>query len=136
LQIAANLAERYGKVLYVSGEEATPQIKLRAQRLGREVPDLYLLSTQDLLAILNAVSRVGPVALVVDSLQTVLANPEGGEVGSLSQVRETAAQLSRVAKTAGIVTFLVSHITKEGGFAGPKDRGTPRGRGRVLGRHS
>jgi DNA repair protein RadA/Sms len=120
LQIAANLAERYGKVLYVSGEEATPQIKLRAQRLGHEVPDLYLLSTQDLLAILNAVSRVGPVALVVDSLQTVLANPEGGEVGSLSQVRETAAQLSRVAKTAGIVTFLVSHITKEGGFAGPK----------------
>jgi len=120
LQIAANLAERYGKVLYVSGEEAPPQIKLRAQRLGHEPPDLFLLSSQDLLAILDAVSRVGPIALVVDSLQTVLANPEGGEVGSLAQVRETAAQLSRVAKTAGIVTFLVSHITKEGGFAGPK----------------
>jgi len=120
LQIAANLAERYGKVLYVSGEEAPPQIKLRAQRLGHEPPELFLLSSQDLLAILDAVSRVGPIALVVDSLQTVLANPEGGEVGSLAQVRETAAQLSRVAKTAGIVTFLVSHITKEGGFAGPK----------------
>ena len=120
LQIAANLAERYGKVLYVSGEEASPQIKLRAQRLGHEPPHLFLLSSQDLLAILDAVSRVGPIALVVDSLQTVLANPEGGEVGSLAQVRETAAQLSRVAKTAGIVTFLVSHITKEGGFAGPK----------------
>ncbi len=120
LQIAANLAERYGKVLYVSGEEAPSQIKLRAQRLGHQPPNLFLLSSQDLLAILNAVSRVGPIALVVDSLQTVLANPEGGEVGSLAQVREAAAQLSRVAKTAGIVTFLVSHITKEGGFAGPK----------------
>ncbi len=120
LQLAANIADQYGKVLYVSGEEAPPQVKLRAQRLGRESPNLYLLSTQDLLAILQAVSRVAPMALVVDSLQTVLANPEGGEVGSLSQVRESAAQLSRVAKTAGIVTFLVSHITKEGGFAGPK----------------
>ncbi len=120
LQLAANLADRYGKVLYVSGEEAPPQVKLRAQRLGRESPNLYLLSTQELLSILNAVSRVAPIALVVDSLQTVLADPGGGEVGSLSQVRESAAQLSRAAKTAGILTFLVSHITKEGGFAGPK----------------
>lgn len=120
LQIAANLADRCGKVLFVSGEEAPPQIKLRAQRLGRESPNLYLLSTQDLLAILEAVSQVRPVALVVDSLQTVLANPAGGEVGSLAQVRESAAQLARMAKTAGILTFLVSHITKEGGFAGPK----------------
>lgn len=120
LQLAANIADQYGKVLYVSGEEAPSQVKLRAQRLGRESPNLYLLSTQDLLSILNAMARVAPVALVVDSLQTVLANPEGGEVGSLAQVRESAAQLSRVAKTAGIVTFLVSHITKEGGFAGPK----------------
>ena len=120
LQIAANLAERHGTVLYVSGEEAPPQVKLRAQRLGRDTPHLYLLSTQDLLSILNAVSRLAPRALVVDSLQTVLAHPEGGEVGSLAQVRESAAQLARVAKTAGIVAFLVSHITKEGGFAGPK----------------
>lgn len=120
LQLAANIADRYGKVLYVSGEEAPAQVKLRAQRLGRESPNLYLLSTQDLLAILNAINRVLPMALVVDSLQTVLANSQGGEVGSLSQVREAAAQLSRVAKTAGLLTFLVSHITKEGGFAGPK----------------
>lgn len=120
LQLAANIADRYGKVLYVSGEEASTQVKLRAQRLGRESPNLYLLSTPDLLAILNAISRVAPMALVVDSLQTVSANPQGGEVGSLSQVREAAAQLSRVAKTAGLLTFLVSHITKEGGFAGPK----------------
>ncbi|MBC7318949.1 AAA family ATPase, partial [Candidatus Bipolaricaulota bacterium] len=93
LQLAANIADQYGKVLYVSGEEAPSQVKLRAQRLRRESPNLYLLSTQDLLQILNAVSRVTPVALVVDSLQTVLANPEGGEVGSISQVRESAAQL-------------------------------------------
>ncbi len=120
LQIAAHLAEHHGKVLYVSGEEAPSQIKLRANRLGLSPQNLFLLSTQDLLAILNAVARIAPQALVVDSLQTVLANPEGGEVGSVAQVREAAAQLSRVAKAGGIVTFLVSHITKEGGFAGPK----------------
>ncbi|MCX7844439.1 MAG: DNA repair protein RadA [Candidatus Bipolaricaulota bacterium] len=120
LQIAAHLAERHGRVLYVSGEEAPSQIKLRANRLGLNPPDLFLLSPQDLLAILNAIARLTPQALVVDSLQTVLANPEGGEVGSLAQVREAAAQLARVAKAGGIVTFLVSHITKEGGFAGPK----------------
>ncbi len=120
LQIAAHLAEHHGKVLYVSGEEAPSQIKLRANRLGLNPQNLFLFSSQDLLAILNAVVRIAPQALVVDSLQTVLANPEGGEVGSISQVREAAAQLSRAAKAGGIVTFLVSHITKEGGFAGPK----------------
>lgn len=87
LQIAAHLAEHHGKVLYVSGEEAPSQIKLRANRLGLSPQNLFLLSTQDLLAILNAVARIAPQALVVDSLQTVLANPEGGEVGSVAQVR-------------------------------------------------
>lgn len=120
LQVAAGLSERYGKVLYVSGEEASSQIKLRASRLGLDVPNLFLLSTQELLGIVEAVKREEPLALVVDSLQTVLARPDGGEVGSLAQVREAAAQLSRLAKGLGMITFLVSHITKEGGFAGPK----------------
>ncbi len=119
LQICGKLAQQ-GKVLYVSGEEAPGQVKLRADRLGISEPNLYLLSEQDLLRIVHAVQDVQPHVLVVDSLQTVLAKPEGGEIGSLVQVREAAAQLARLAKALGLVTFLVSHITKEGGFAGPK----------------
>ncbi len=119
LQLAARLAQ-HGKVLYVSGEEAVAQVKLRADRLGISAPALYLQSEQDLLAIVRAVEGLDPAVLVVDSLQTVLARPEGGEIGSLVQVREAAAQLARLAKGLGMVTFLVSHITKGGEFAGPK----------------
>ncbi|MBC7093921.1 DNA repair protein RadA [Candidatus Bipolaricaulota bacterium] len=120
LQLAAQVAARYGKVLYVSGEEATAQVKLRAERLGVAEPTLYLLSEQHLLRIVEAVQDVGPTALVVDSLQTVLARPDGGEIGGLLQVREAAAHFARLAKGLGMATVLVSHITKEGGFAGPK----------------
>lgn len=120
LQLAARLAERYGKVLYVSGEEAAVQIKLRAERLGIASTHLYLQAEQELLAIVRAVEEIEPTVLVVDSLQTVLARPDGGEIGSLVQVREAAAHLARLAKGLGMVTFLVSHITKGGEFAGPK----------------
>lgn len=120
LQLAARLAARHGKVLYVSGEEAVAQVKLRAERLGIAEPSLYLQATQELLAIVRAVEEVEPAFLVVDSLQTVLARPDGGEIGGLLQVREAAAHLARLAKGLGMVTFLVSHITKGGEFAGPK----------------
>jgi len=120
LQLASRLASRNGKVLYVSGEEAVSQVKLRADRLSVSEASLYLQSEQELLAIVRAVEAVGPAVLVVDSLQTVLARPDGGEIGSLVQVREAAAHLARLAKGLGMVTFLVSHITKGGEFAGPK----------------
>ena len=119
LQVAGQLA-RQGKVLYVSGEEAPSQVKLRADRLGISEPQLLVLCEQDLLRIVQALRDLEPQVLVVDSLQTVVARPEGGEVGSLVQVREAAAQLARLAKALDLATFLVSHITKEGGFAGPK----------------
>lgn len=120
LQLASRLAARHGKVLYVSGEEAVAQVKLRADRLGISDAMLYVQAEQELLAIVRAVEAIEPAVLVVDSLQTVLARPEGGEIGSVAQVREAAAQLARLAKGLGIVTFLVSHITKGGEFAGPK----------------
>lgn len=120
LQLASRLASQNGKVLYVSGEEAVSQVKLRADRLGVSEASLYLQSEQELLAIVRAVEAVEPAVLVVDSLQTVLARPDGGEIGSLVQVREAAAHLARLAKGLGMVTFLVSHITKGGEFAGPK----------------
>ncbi len=120
LQLAGRLASRHGVVLYVSGEEAVAQVKLRAERLGIAEPSLYLQSEQELLPIVRAVEELDPAVLVVDSLQTVLARPDGGEIGGLVQVREAAAQLARLAKGLGMVTFLVSHITKGGEFAGPK----------------
>ncbi|GAB4310710.1 MAG: DNA repair protein RadA [Candidatus Bipolaricaulota bacterium] len=119
LQLAARLTT-YGKVLYVSGEEAPAQVKLRAERLGIGGDSLYLQSEQELRAIVRAVEELDPAVLVVDSLQTVRARPDGGEIGSLVQVREAAAHLARLAKGLGMVTFLVSHITKGGEFAGPK----------------
>ncbi|NOX45156.1 MAG: DNA repair protein RadA, partial [Caldiserica bacterium] len=120
LQIAANLARDRGPVLYVSGEESAPQVKLRAERLGIGGDRLYLFAEQSLPRIAAAVEELSPLALVVDSLQTVLARADGGEVGGIQQVREAAAEIARLAKLRGMASFLVSHITKGGGFAGPK----------------
>ncbi|MGY4706172.1 DNA repair protein RadA [Candidatus Bipolaricaulota sp. J31] len=120
LQIAANLARDHGPVLYVSGEESAPQVKLRAERLGIAEERLYLFAEQSLPRIGAAVETLSPLALVVDSLQTVLARADGGEIGGIQQVREAAAEIARLAKLRGMASFLVSHITKGGGFAGPK----------------
>ena len=120
LQIAASLARTYGPVLYVSGEESAPQVKLRAERLGIAEGGLYLFAEQSLPRIAAAVAELSPTVLVVDSLQTVLARADGGEVGGVQQVREAAAEIARLAKLRGMASFLVSHITKGGGFAGPK----------------
>ena len=120
LQIAGELAARYGRVLYVSGEEAPAQVKLRAKRLGIDEPNLYLLSEQYLLRIGEVIKELRPLALVVDSLQTVVARPGGGDIGGVGQVREAAARLAQLAKGLSMICFLVSHITKGGEFAGPK----------------
>lgn len=120
LQIAGGMAVRYGPVLYVSGEEAPAQVRLRADRLGIDTPGLYLLSEQHLLRIVRAVEELRPMALVVDSLQTVQARGDGGDIGGIGQVREAAAELARLAKGLDMIAFLVSHITKGGEFAGPK----------------
>ncbi len=120
LQIAASLSRDHGPVLYVSGEESAPQVKLRAERLGIGAERLYLFAEQSLPRIAAAVEEVSPLALIVDSLQTVIARADGGEVGGIQQVREAAAEFARLSKLRGMASFLVSHITKGGGFAGPK----------------
>ncbi len=120
LQLAGALTAHQGNVLYISGEESPSQLKLRAQRLGVPEDRLYVLSEQNLLPMLRAVEELTPVALMVDSLQTVRAHREGGDLGAVPQVREAAAVFARLAKEAGLVCFLVSHITKGGEFAGPK----------------
>ncbi len=120
LQLAGALAARSGPVLYISGEESPGQVALRARRLGIDQPALYFLAEQDLHAVLGAVERLAPTALVVDSLQTMRARADGPDIGSVPQVRESAAILAHLAKGAGLVCLLVSHITKGGDFAGPK----------------
>lgn len=120
LQVAQILARTGGAVLYVSGEESERQIKLRGDRLGVLGGALYLMSETSLENILEQVDALKPSALVVDSVQTVYSSKFGSAPGSISQVREVATQLLFLAKTRGITTFIIGHVTKDGSLAGPK----------------
>jgi DNA repair protein RadA/Sms len=121
------------RVLYVSGEESERQIKMRAVRLapmagagnGRDsavsLPDNLLLVTEtNLEVILNHVQEVKPELLIVDSIQTVYLSELDSSAGSVTQVRECAAQLRELAKSSGISVFMIGHVTKEGAIAGPR----------------
>jgi DNA repair protein RadA/Sms len=109
-----------GKVLYASGEESPQQVRMRAARLGPLSPGILLLAETDLDAICEAIRTEAPQLAIVDSIQTVTdAGFEGG-AGSVTQVRESAARLMRLAKEIGVPIFLVGHVTKEGAIAGPR----------------
>ena len=116
---AARFADR-GRALYVTGEESGAQVRLRADRIGALHDDLFLAAETDLAAILGHLEQVRPALLVVDSVQTVASAEVDGSPGNVSQVREVAAALSRVAKERGIATVLVGHVTKDGSIAGPR----------------
>lgn len=120
LQLADSLAGRCGKVLYVSGEESGGQVKLRADRLGIESDELFVLSEQALGRISAAIERLDPSVLIIDSIQTVKSPSTEGVAGSLRQLRAVSSEIAKLAKARGMATFLVGHITKEGAFAGPK----------------
>ncbi|HSV55633.1 MAG TPA: DNA repair protein RadA, partial [Magnetospirillaceae bacterium] len=119
LQVAARAGVR-GRVLYVSGEESAPQIRLRADRLGLSREDLEVLCTGDLGIVLSALDQCRPRALVVDSLQTLRSEEAGAVPGTVNQVKYCALVLSEWARDAGAAVFLVAHVTKEGAIAGPK----------------
>ncbi len=120
LQVAHLLGRTHGSVLYVSGEESERQVKLRGERLGIEGGGLFLMAETALERILEEVESLKPRALVVDSVQTVFSSRFPSAPGSISQVREVATQLLFVAKSRGITTFLIGHVTKDGNLAGPK----------------
>ncbi len=120
LQLASRIAETHGTVLYVSGEESTRQVRLRADRLGTLSDRLFVLAETNLETIEQHATHLSPVLLVVDSIQTVFRPDLPSAPGSVSQVREGAAQLLRLAKTRGIAVFIVGHVTKEGSLAGPR----------------
>lgn len=121
--ILLQICEYLGKnqsILYVSGEESQRQIKLRADRLGVQTENLKLYTETNMANIVETIQREKPDILIVDSVQTMF-NPEINPApGSVTQIRDTAATLMRIAKESSIATFLVGHVTKEGSIAGPK----------------
>jgi DNA repair protein RadA/Sms len=119
LQALANLS-KLKKVLYVSGEESGAQIALRAKRLAVDAKDLKLQAEIQLEKILNTLVEHKPEVAVIDSIQTVYSDALSSAPGSVAQVRECAAQLTRVAKQSGITIIMVGHVTKEGALAGPR----------------
>ncbi len=119
-QAADKLSDAGRKVLYVSGEESERQIKMRGERLGLTAENLYLLPETNLENILAETDKLKPEVVIVDSIQTVFSMKVESAPGSVSQVRESAAQFLMLAKTTGIAVFLIGHVTKEGSLAGPK----------------
>ncbi len=108
------------KVLYVSGEESPQQIALRASRLQLDASHVRLLAEIRLEAVIAALKDEQPAVAVIDSIQTLYSDQVSSAPGSVSQVRECAAQLTRIAKQSGITIVLVGHVTKEGAIAGPR----------------
>ena len=116
----ANLAAAGQSVLYVSGEESAAQVRLRAERLGPHAMRVPIVADTDLEAVVATLEHGRPDVCVVDSVQVLYDPALTGAPGSVSQVREVAGRLMRVAKERGIATLLVGHVTKEGSLAGPR----------------
>jgi DNA repair protein RadA/Sms len=119
LQALAGLSAAYN-VLYVSGEESGQQIAMRARRLALDTRNLKLLAEINLEKILVTLQSIQPQVAVIDSIQTLWSDQLSSAPGSVAQVRECAAQLTRLAKQSGITIILVGHVTKEGALAGPR----------------
>ncbi len=119
LQTLVSLS-RTSRVLYVTGEESAEQVALRAQRLDVVTPDVSLVAEIRLESILASLDQERPDVAVIDSIQTLYSAELSAAPGSVSQVRECAAQLTRLAKQSGISLVLIGHVTKDGSLAGPR----------------
>lgn len=120
LQSSCNISKKYGKVLYVSGEESEEQIKMRADRLNANSSNLYILSETNMDIIERCIMKNNFVFVVIDSIQTLYKDYYSSAPGSVSQVRECANTLMRISKGNNISFFIVAHVTKQGELAGPK----------------
>ena len=118
LQVALNLNDK--KVLYVSGEESAQQIKMRADRIGIKNNECLILTETNTSDIIKHIEETKPDIVIIDSIQTLESAAVDSTAGSISQIRETAAEMNKVAKSLHIPTFLIGHITKDGTIAGPK----------------
>ena len=120
LQLAAKLEAAGHPTLYVSGEESAYQLRMRADRLGNSADSVLVAAETNLESIIATAAASPPAALIVDSIQTVFSADLEGAPGNVGQVRECAARLMRFAKETGTAVFVVGHVTKGGGIAGPK----------------
>ncbi len=118
LQVALNLKDK--KILYVSGEESAQQIKMRAERIGINNQNCIILTETNTSDIIKHIEDVKPDIVIIDSIQTLESAMVDSTAGSISQIRETAAEMNKMAKSLHIPTFLIGHITKDGTIAGPK----------------
>ncbi len=119
LQICQHIGERY-RILYVTGEESERQLKMRAQRLGVNSPNLLVLSETNITDILEAVDESAPEILIIDSIQTLYSPDLTSAPGSVGQVKDCTMTLMQLAKSSGITVFVIGHVNKEGAIAGPK----------------
>ena len=119
LQICGTLSKGR-RVLYVSGEESSGQLRLRAKRLGVSSDELYIYTETDVDRILSECERLKPDVVVADSIQTLYCPSTPSSQGSVSQVRDSAQALGALAKNYGVSVIIVGHVNKEGGIAGPK----------------
>ena len=119
IQVMCQLAAQQ-KALYVTGEESLPQVAMRARRLGLPMDDLEVMSETSCERLIARWNNMKPALVVVDSIQVMHTSRNESSPGGVAQVRESAAQLIRQAKTTGTVLFLVGHVTKEGSLAGPR----------------
>ncbi len=114
------LSIRSRRILYVSGEESARQLKMRADRIGRPNDNVYIVCETSLQNIRDHIEEVNPGLIIIDSIQTIASDDIESVAGSVSQVRECAAQLLKYAKETAVPVMLIGHITKEGSIAGPK----------------
>lgn len=120
LAVCANVARAGKKVLYVTGEESSRQIRMRAERLNALADELFICAENNFERIVKHVEKVEPELLIVDSIQTIYKSEIESAPGSVSQVRECSAGLMRLAKSSGVTTFIIGHVTKDGNLAGPR----------------
>lgn len=118
LQVALDI--KSCKVLYVSGEESEQQIKMRAERISSGNNQCYVLTETSTQQIFQQIAEISPDLLIIDSIQTLQTNLIDSSAGSISQIKECAAEMQRYAKLTGTPVFLIGHITKDGNLAGPK----------------
>lgn len=120
LSVAAKIAKSGINALYVSGEESASQVRLRAERIGALDPKLWLAAETDLGSVIAHIDSVKPQLLMIDSVQTIGSTTVDGTPGGVTQVREVAGALIRIAKERDIALLLVGHVTKDGSIAGPR----------------
>lgn len=120
LQTANNISNKYGKVLYVSGEESEEQIKIRGDRLKVCAEELYIVSETNLDLIEAYIDKLKPAFIIIDSIQTIYRETVSSAPGSVSQVKECSNAIMRIAKGQNIPLFIVAHVTKQGDLAGPR----------------